>query len=142
MEIVIFLLLAAVWGAFLLPPLMKSRREAPISSTQEFDRSLARLASVQGYAKLQTASRRRIQARRRRVFSGLLAAAVLTLALAVARGSLNLLFLHLVIDALGVGYVAMLLHIKQQRRGATTASIEVPVEEPSEDTEVRLLAAR
>ncbi|MGH8936279.1 MAG: hypothetical protein ACRDXD_08470 [Acidimicrobiia bacterium] len=141
MEIFIFLLLAAVWAAFLLPPLLKSRREAPITSTQEFDRSLARLASMQGYTRLHTTvDRRRIQVRRRRVVAVLVAAAAATLALAVWRGSLNLLFLHLLVDALGVGYVAMLLHIKQQRR-TETAAAEPPGGEEMPADEVRALAS-
>ncbi|MDP8958915.1 MAG: hypothetical protein M3N51_06895 [Actinomycetota bacterium] len=140
MEIFIFVLLAAVWAAFLLPPLLKSRREAPISSTQEFDRSLARLAYVREYGRLQVAvSRRRIQARRRRVFAVLLLAAVVSLGLAIWQGSLVLLFVHLLVDALAVGYVAMLLHIKQRRAELPI----VPAEEaPAEEGEVRLLASR
>lgn len=148
MEILIFLLLAGLWAAFLLPPFLSSRREAPISSTQHFDRSLARLASVQGHSRNGgELTRARVLARRRRVLVALLSAAVLTLALALWRRSLNLLFVHLLVDSLAVGYVAMLLSIKQSRKRLQAPRVELEGlqagsdEGTEEDRQVRLLAS-
>ena len=120
--IVLFVVLAGVWGAFLFPEVFASRKEAPLNTTEEFGRWTSKLASVQG----RTARRRnravlevnrnRVLARRRIMLVLLLLAAVGTLVAALMTGSRTLLYVHIAIDAAVACYVAMLVQIKQKRR--------------------------
>ncbi len=113
--ILLFVLLAAVWGAFLFPEIFASRRNTPLNSTEEFDRWTARLASVQVRGRMGLGGRAAVLARRRRmlVFLGTLAAGSLMLAFAL--GSPSWLLVHIAIDAAVAWYVAMLVQIKQRR---------------------------
>jgi len=115
--IFIFLLIAGVWGAFLLPPVFRSRRDTPISTTQEFTRLTSRLASVHGPA-AQTAlmQRRQVLARRRRMLIVMAATVAISLVAAVWMGSLPLLVVHVIADAVLIWYVAMLIQIKQRQQ--------------------------
>ena len=71
MEIVLFILLAAVWAVFLIPSFFNSRKEAPINSTQDFARSAARLNAVRVSAVEPAVARRRRTLARRRLCRGL-----------------------------------------------------------------------
>ena len=44
--IVALLVIATVWGFYLLPSLMGDRRDAPLSSTEQFDRWTSLMADV------------------------------------------------------------------------------------------------
>lgn len=136
LAILITLIIAGAWAAYLLPSVFVSRRNAPLHSTQEFNQLTARLASVHGH-KVETAdlARRRVLARRRRILVGLGLAAITTLTLAIWQGSSALLIAHIVIDAIGAWYIAMLLQIKQRR----SAPELIDLEPPEEDTEERHL---
>ena len=139
--IFIFLLIAGVWGAFLLPPVFRSRRDTPISTTQEFTRLTSRLASVHGPA-AQTAlmHRRQVLARRRRMLLVLAATVVISLIAAVWLGSLPLLVVHIVADAVLIWYVAMLLQIKQRQQVVSNVVDITPVSS-EEQSEVHILAS-
>ena len=116
MEIVVFILLAVVWAAFLLPSVIDSRRRAPITTTKNYERSTALLASVASTSvQRDSLARRRTLVRRRRVLVALGTAAVVTLVIAVAQASMAWLIVTLVCDALLAAYIAILLQIKQQR---------------------------
>ncbi len=92
MEIVLLILLAAVWAVFLIPSFFNSRKEAPINSTQDFARNTARLNAVRVSAvEPSVARRRRTLARRRRALLGLITAAIVSLAAAIWTGSVPLL---------------------------------------------------
>jgi hypothetical protein len=141
LAILITLIIAGAWAAYLLPSVFSSRRNAPLQSTQEFNRITARLASVHGH-KVETAdlARRRVLSRRRRVLVGLGLAALSSLALAIWQGSSTLLIVHIVIDGIGAWYVAMLLQIKQRRTALTVVDLR-PVEETTEERHLRIVSS-
>lgn len=141
--IFIFLLIAGVWGAFLLPPVFMSRKNTPISTTQEFTRLTARLANVHGpEAQSAWIQRQRVLARRRRILIGLASAAVLSLVAAVSTGILPLLVVHIVLDAVLIWYVAMLLQIKQRQAAmADVIDIRTASTPAAEADEARILAS-
>ena len=114
--IVAGLLLAAVWGLYLLPGAFGDRRRTPINSTEEFDRITRVMADAQrrNYdAKLSTA-RDQSRIRRKRVLVVLVLIAVATLVVAWRRQSLNWLLFHIALDACLAWYVAMLSQVKQK----------------------------
>lgn len=113
--LVVIIAIGLVWAAFLVPPLLNSRRETALASTAEYDRVAARLARIQNSIPTPHATRSGVLVRRRRVLVGLIGAAAITLAIAVLRSSLTALMFNLVIDGALAWYVAMLLQIKQAR---------------------------
>lgn len=135
--IIFVLVIAAVWGLFLLPSLIEARREAPLTSTKRYDQMAARLSMPQ--AQTSPTNRARASARRRRtlIVAGLLAAG--TLAAAIITGNVWVLVAHLVIDAFLAWYVAMLVQMrKQEQRVALARRVQ---EAPTESTpQVRVIA--
>ena len=141
LAILITLVIAGAWAAYLLPSIFVSRRNAPLQSTQEFNRITARLASVHGHAVENTAlARMRVLSRRRKFLAGLVLAAVTTLAVAIWQGSSSLLIAHIIIDALGAWYIAMLLQIKQRRVAPAVVDLR-PVEETTEERHLRIVSS-
>jgi len=141
LAILITLVIAGAWAAYLLPSIFVSRRNAPLQSTQEFNRITARLASVHGHAVENTAlARMRVLSRRRRLLAGLALAAASTLIVAIWQGSSSLLIAHIVIDALGAWYVAMLLQIKQRRVVPAVVDL-LPEEETTEERHLRIVSS-
>ena len=141
MEIVLFILLAAVWAVFLIPSFFNSRKEAPINSTQDFARSTARLNAVRVSAvEPSVARRRRTLARRRRVLLGLITAAIVSLAAAIWTGSVALLGVNLAFDMALAAYVAILFQVNQQ---PVSRAVVVPmqrVEATEEQAQIRVVA--
>ena len=135
--IIFVLVIAAVWGLFLLPSLIEARREAPLMSTQRYDEVSARL-SINQSGPQAAAARAATNARRRRtlVVTGLLALG--TLAAAVWSGNVWVLGAHLVIDAFLAWYVAMLVQIRRQQQHADLVRAHSQV--PAEIAEVRVIA--
>ncbi|MGZ5385217.1 MAG: hypothetical protein ACXWH0_14705 [Acidimicrobiia bacterium] len=118
-----------------------SRRNAPLQSTQEFNRITARLASVHSHAVENTAlARMRVLSRRRKFLAGLALAAVTTLTVAIWRGSTVLLIAHIIVDALGAWYIAMLLQIKQRRVAPEVLDLR-SVEETTEERHLRIVSS-
>ena len=141
LAILITLVIAGAWAAYLLPSIFVSRRNAPLQSTQEFNRITARLASVHGHAvENSDLARVRILARRRKFLAGLALAAATTLTVAIWQGSSVLLVAHIAIDAVGAWYVAMLLQIKQRREVPTIVDLR-PVEETTEERHLRIVSS-
>lgn len=138
--VILLLLVAGVWAFFLLPALVSGRRDAPVSTTQEFSRLTERLESV-GRAATDSADheRRQVQARRRRVLILLLVVAAVSLGLALWLNSIVLLGLHVAIDAMLAWYVVMLMQIKQRRREPTKVVDIRPHKE--EDDEIQIVAS-
>lgn len=136
--IIFVLVIAAVWGLFLLPSLIEARREAPLTSTKRYDQMAARLSMPQA-AQANPTNRARASARRRRtlIVASLLAAG--TLAGAIITGNVWVLVAHLVIDAFLAWYVAMLVQLrKQEQRVALARRVQ---EAPVESTpQVRVIA--
>ena len=140
--IVALLVIATVWGFYLLPSLMGDRRDAPLSSTEQFDRWTSLMADVQRrqYNASAASKRLTVRARRRRVLSALIGLAVVTLAIAWWRNSLTWLLAHLAVDILLALYVAVLVQIRQthQYRVAVDTAPERRAER--HETQVRVIA--
>lgn len=121
----VLLILAAVWAAVLLPPWLQTRRAAhPASSVVDFRQQLKVLDRA-GQPLTPGAPRRpmmrtgmdiaEVRRRRRDVLTTLVAAAGLTMALALAFGG-TVWLLQLSVDAALLGYVALLLQVQQPVR--------------------------
>jgi hypothetical protein len=143
LAILITLVIAGAWAAYLLPSIFVSRRNAPLHSTHEFNQLTARLASVHGHA-VESAdiARRRVLARRRRILAGLALTAATTLGVAIWQGSSLLLIAHIAVDAIGAWYVAMLLQIKQRRVvDPTVIDLRAVQEETTEERHLRIVSS-
>jgi hypothetical protein len=110
MQIILLALLVAVWGAFVLPSFLQSRRETPVTTRQRT--AEPRRAAI---GPAPAAERQRVLARRRMALVTLGVLAIGTLALAIITGSLPILILSLIVDVMLAGYIAILLQIKQGR---------------------------
>ena len=130
----VLLILAVIWAAVLIPPLLAGRAEGrPADSIGDFRRQLSVLrraapvgaptAPLAPYGTVpfvaaprtqsrNEAARRRTVKRRRDVFYALLTSMGGTLAIGLMPGMRVLLGLNLVLDALFVGYVALLLRMR------------------------------
>ncbi len=141
MEIVLFILLAAVWAVFLIPSFFNSRKEAPINSTQDFARNTARLNAVRVSAvEPSVARRRRTLARRRRTLLALITAAIVSLAAAIWTGSVALLGVNLAIDMALAAFVAILFQINQQPAPRSVVIPMQQVEATEEQAQIRVVA--
>jgi len=137
LTIVVLLFLAVIWAAVLVPPMLRARAEGrPADSIGTFRRQLhvlqrtgpvvmppahsMRLARPTGYGlpavpmrmSPEAARRARTLKRRRDVLYGLLAAMGGTLVLGMLPSMRVLWGLHLVLDLLFAGYVAMLVRMR------------------------------
>lgn len=113
--LVVILAIGLVWAAFLVPPILNSRRQTALASTAEYDRVAARLSRVQAAVPMPAATRNGVLLRRRRILIGLIGLAVVSLGFAIVRSSLTALMFNLIVDGALAWYVAMLLQIKQSR---------------------------
>jgi hypothetical protein len=121
--IVAGLVIAAVWGLWLLPGILGERRTTPVNSTEEFDRLTRMMAEVrrEGYDAQRASVRDTVRMRRRRTTAVLIVLAVVTAMAAWRLQSLNWLLVHLGIDACLAWYIAMLSQLRQ-RHAARLAS--------------------
>lgn len=140
--IVALLLIAGAWFWYLYPNLVGSRRDAPLNSTEEFDRWTHLMADVQRRTpSARNISRRdMVKARRRRTLALLAVAAIATAALALANDNSTILWLvHAAFDALIVLFLAVLAMIRQQRNARFARNYgEAPFE--AEGAQVRIIA--
>ena len=114
--IVSVLLIAAVWGVYLLPKYFGDRQTS-MNSTEEFDRWTHLMADVQKRSREGGIKQRDvIRYRRRRTIALLLVLAGATGAMAIAQWSLPWLLVHLFIDSLIVLYLAALSQVKRRRQ--------------------------
>ena len=138
MGIVALIVLAALWAAFLLPPILRARAEnRPSGSISDFRRQLRTLARTSpagslpvgvtpmrrpigqpagpllGVAKPSGLARsRRAVKRRREVFVGLLVAMGASLVLGMHPALRAAWALHVALDVLFVAYVGMLVYLR------------------------------
>jgi hypothetical protein len=135
LEIIVFILLAGVWAAFLLPSFFDSRRHTPRAATRDFARSTAMLASVsaQPYGALH--AKRQAAIRRRNSLVGLGIAAASTLAVAVWTGSVFWLGVTIACDVLIGLYVTLMLQ-NQQAAIARAQVVRIPRAPRQADHEV------
>jgi hypothetical protein len=140
--IVALLVIATVWGFYLLPSLMGDRRDAPLSSTEQFDRWTSLMADVQRRQFSASASSKRltVRARRRRVLGTLIGLAVATLVVAWLRDSLNWLLVHLAVDVLLALYVAVLVQIRQAHQYRVAVDTLPDRQAERQETQVRVIA--
>lgn len=110
------LITAAAWGVFLIPNISGGRRNAPLSSTEQFDRWTHVMADVQSrsYSATQASARNVVRRRRRRTLGALTLLAIGTLAAALVFSSIGWLIGHLALDAVIAWYVGMLMQVKQR----------------------------
>jgi NADH:ubiquinone oxidoreductase subunit 2 (subunit N) len=140
--IVGLLVIAAVWSVYLLPVVFGDRREASMSSTEEFDRWSHSIAYVQKQSAddLAASSRKLVHQRRRRTLSVLVLLSVGSLGAAAAFGSLAWLLVGMFFVSLIGLYLTALAQMKQ-RRNALLKVTHV-AERPAEwqEPQVRVIA--
>lgn len=135
--IIFVLVIAAVWGLFLLPSLIEARREAPLMSTQRYDEVSARLSIAQTGPQA-AAARAATNARRRRTLAIVGVLALGTLVAAVMTSSVWVLVAHLLVDAFLAWYIAMLVQLRRQQQHSSLVRAHSQV--PAEIAEVRVIA--
>ncbi|MEN8113948.1 MAG: hypothetical protein ABFS21_06130 [Actinomycetota bacterium] len=135
MEVILFILIAGAWAAFLLPSFFDHRRENPKATTRAFARSKEKLASVT-VAQVGTPAyaKHHARMRRKRILLGMLATAFMTLAIAVLWSSLLWLGVAIIVDLIIGLYVAMLLAAKQPSRTRRAPVVRIPTAVPSAPT--------
>jgi hypothetical protein len=140
--IVALLVIATVWGFYLLPSLMGDRRNAPLSSTEQFDRWTSLMADVQRrqYNPSDASSRLTVRARRRRVLGLLIGLAVVVLIVAWWRDSFTWLLVHLAIDVLLALYVAVLVQLRRRREWLLANDLLPERSAEREESQVRVIA--
>ena len=132
MGIILFILIAGAWAAFLLPSFFDHRRENPRATTRAFARSKEKLASVTTAQVGSPAyAQHHAQMRRQRIFIALLLTALVTLVIAVLRTSVTWLAITIIVDMAVGGYVAMILTARQPKtvRRAQVVPISTPISE-------------
>jgi xanthine/uracil permease len=127
MGIIVFILIAGAWAAFLLPSFFDHRRDNPRATTRAFARSKQKLGNVAAaqvgsaaYAKHHT------QARRQRIFIALLLTALVALVIAVLRSSIVWLGIAIVIDLSIGAFIALLLASRQPTRARRAQVVRMP----------------
>jgi hypothetical protein len=115
MAIVLFILIAGLWAAFLLPSFFDHRKRNPRSTTRDFARTKQLLATVSASRPdTEAYVRRHTQIRRTRVLVVLGVGALLTLVVATWTGSIAWLWAAVAFDVAIAGYVTLLLTMKRQ----------------------------
>ncbi len=129
MAIVLFILIAGLWAAFLLPSFFDHRSRAPKATTRDFARTRQLLANASSSQPDTDAYiRRHTQVRRQQVLIGLAAAYVSTLVFATWTGSLPWLWVNIAINISIAVYVTLLLTVKQRR--AMQRTVVVSIDQP------------
>ena len=142
--IVAGLVIAAVWGLYLLPGIFGDQRTTPLNSTEEFDRVTRRMADIQrhSYDASVATARDLVRIRRRRATIIFVVLAVASAFLAWREGSLNWLLLHLGIDACFAWYLAMLAQLRQRHAQRLANRYFADGETQWEEFPVRVIANR
>ena len=156
MAIVLFILIAGLWAAFLLPAFFDQRSNAPKSTTRDFARTRKKLAEVStaqpdGDAYV----RRHAQRKQQQVLMALGATFVVTLGYATWSGAVMWLYVNIGVAVMIAGYITMLLTLKARRltpraqvvqistapHGATAAHVAQPLVSTYEEPRtVRVIA--
>ena len=116
MAIVLFILIAGLWAAFLLPAFFDHRNNAPKSTTRDFERTRKKLAQVStAQADGDAYVRRHAQHKQLQVLIGLVVTFVVTLGYATWSGAVVWLYINIAVAVAIAAYVTMLLALKAQR---------------------------
>lgn len=115
--IVGLLVIAAVWSVYLLPQVFGERKDAPINSTEEFDRWTHSISYVQKHSTdfLASPTREVIRNRRRRTLTVLISLIVASMGLAWYMNSLPLLLVGLFLGSLLALYLTVLSQMQKNR---------------------------
>lgn len=137
------LVILTIWGIYLFPSFFGRRRNAPLNSTEEFDRWTQIMADVQSrsYNTRRLSTRDAVRVRRRRALTGLVGVAVLTLTMAFVMKSVWWLVGHLAVDALVAAYVGILLQMKQQKAVRVAEHHAVVRPNDADEPPVRIVAS-
>lgn len=140
--IIAALVIFAVWGIYLLPSVFGHRREAPLTSTQEFDKFTRKVADVQRHQYDAGSSNARdiVRKRRRRTLIVLGSLSLVTLVLAWRFQSLNWLLASLAVDAGIALYLAMLAQLRFQRAAKVSSRYFADHSLTPEEPQVRVVA--
>jgi Flp pilus assembly protein TadB len=116
MAIVLFILIAGLWAAFLLPAFFDHRSNTPKSTTRDFARTRSKLAQVStaqpdGDAYV----RRHAQRKQQQVLIALALTFVVTLGYATWSGAVVWLYINIGVAVAIAVYITMLLTLKAQR---------------------------
>lgn len=136
------LLIAAVWSVYLLPSVLGNRRDAPINSTEEFDRWTHLMADVQKRPmnRREVSQRDLVRRRRRRTVALLALLALSALALAWVQNSWAWLLVHLFFDSLILLYWAALSQVRQRREWRMKVTHVTERAPDWEESQVRVIA--
>ena len=127
MGIIVFILIAGAWAAFLLPSFFDHRRENPRATTRAFARSKEKLANVTTAQVGSPAyTQHHAQVRRQRIFIALLLTALVTLVVAVLRTSVTWLGITIIVDMAVGGYVALILTARQPQMVRRAPVVQIP----------------
>ena len=131
MPIVLFILVAGLWAAFLLPSFFDHRSRAPKATTRDYARTKEKLANIalsqpdsDTYIR-RYAIRRYAQVRRQQILSGMGIASASTLVFATWTNSMPWLWLNIAINVGIASYVTLLLTIKQRRALQRTVVVSI-----------------
>ncbi len=134
MAIVLFILIAGLWAAFLLPSFFDHRNSAPRSTTRDFARTRKKLAEVaMAHPDSDVYMRRHTQYRRQRILIGLAVASLSTLVIATWTGSVAWLTVNIAIDVSIAAYVTILLTLKKQRLVPSAQVVQISVQAPAQE---------
>jgi hypothetical protein len=135
MTLLVFFLLAVLWGAVFIPAIVRARLDSsPIATVGMFRRGMRALgASERAFSggrwvlvpptpEQVVASRKRSLARHRQVLSWLILAAVMTLVFGILPGLHVLLKVHVAIDVLALAHVVFLVKTRRRRLEVTRQS--------------------
>ncbi len=140
MGIILFILIAGAWAAFLLPSFFDHRRENPRATTRAFARSKEKLANVTAAQVGSPAyAQHHAQMRRQRIFVALFVTALVTLVIAVMRSSITWLGITIVVDMAVGAYVALILTARQPKRARRAPVVPLPTPVASSPTSVEAL---
>jgi hypothetical protein len=136
------LVILTIWGIYLFPTFFGRRRNAPLNSTEEFDRWTHVMADVQtrSYASPRLSTRDAVRVRRRNTLAVMVTIALGTLAAAFVTKSVWWLVGHLAVDAIVAAYVAVLLQMKQQKAARVAQHHAVIRPNDADEPPVRIVA--
>lgn len=138
------LVLAAIWGIYLFPSITGGRKEAPLNSTEDFDRWTHLMADVQRRAMTPTrvTARDVVRVRRRRALVLMALVALVTLVIAYATKSVGWLLGHLTVDAVIAWYIGMLMQMRHRREERAARTHEETRPTDADSPPVRIVAGQ
>ena len=135
MAIVLFILIAGLWAAFLLPAFFDHRSNAPKSTTRDFARTRNKLAQASNAQPDGDAYvRKHAPQKRLQVLIAMAAVFVSTLGYATWSGSVIWLYVNIAVAVSIAGYVTLLLTIKAQRSMPRAEVVQIGATTPGRPT--------